>query len=284
MHKLILTSKLLLIITVVTFGFTACQKNKLNDESEASSAQNFNVAEVEDDNLQIMADQADMNGEIDLRQSATVQEVNLLGCAIVTKDSLSSPKKITIDFGTGCPGRDSSVTRKGKIIITYTGRYRNAGTVIHITSEDYFVNDNKVDIDRTVTNNGENANGHLTYSIVSDRKVTFPDGRFSTSSTDDKTREWIEGSNTPRDFSDDVYKVTGTGTHTSKKGIVYDVSIETALTRKVACRQFTAGVVKIIRYGQRERYGVIDFGNGDCDDEATVTLDNGRTYTISLRH
>ncbi len=283
MQKLILTSKLLLIIAIVTFGFTACQKNKFNDESEASSAQNFNVAEVEDDNLQIMADQADINGEIDLRQSATAQEANLLGCAIVTKDSLSSPKKITIDFGTGCTN-NNGVTRKGKILVTYTGRYRDAGTVIHITSEDYYVNANKVDINRTVTNNGANGNGNLTFSIVADRKVTFPDGTFSTSSTDDKTREWIEGSNTPRDFSDDVYKVTGTGTHSSKKGIVYDVRIETALTRKVACRQFTSGVVKIIRYGQRERYGVIDFGNGDCDDEATVTLDNGRTYTISLRH
>ena len=79
MQKLILTSKLLLIIAIVTFGFTACQKNKFNDESEASSAQNFNVAEVEDDNLQIMADQADINGEIDLRQSAKAQKPNLLG-------------------------------------------------------------------------------------------------------------------------------------------------------------------------------------------------------------
>ena len=283
MQKLILTSKLLLIIAVVTFGFTACQKNKLNDETEALSAQNFNAAEVEDDNAQIMADQADMNGEIDLRQSAASQEGNLLGCAVVTKDSLSSPKKITIDFGTGCTN-NNGVTRKGKIVVTYTGRYRDAGTIIHIVSENYYVNANKVEIDRTVTNNGANGNGNLTFSIVADRKVTFPDGTFSSSSTNDKTREWIAGSSTPSNFSDDVYKVTGTGTHTSKKGIVYDVSTVTALTRKVACHQFTAGVVKIIRHGQNDRYGVIDFGNGDCDDEAMVTLDNGRVYTITLRH
>ncbi|MFN8281952.1 MAG: hypothetical protein U0U67_01995 [Chitinophagales bacterium] len=283
MQKLILMSKLLLIIAVVTIGFTACQKNKLNDETEAASAQNFNAAEIEDDNAQIMADQAESNNAIDLRQSAAAQEANLLGCATVTKDSLSSPKKITIDFGSGCTNANG-VTRKGKIFVTYTGAYRAAGTVIHITSEDYYVNSNKVDIDRTVTNNGENAAGHLTFSIVANRKVTFTDGTFSTSSTDDKVREWMEGSNTPHDFSDDVYKVTGTGTHTSRKGIVYDVSILTALTRKVSCHQFTAGDVKIIRHGQRDRYGVIDFGNGDCDDEATVTLDNGRVYTISLRH
>ena len=283
MQKLILTSKLLLIIGALTFGFSACQKNKLIDETETASAQNFNAAEIEDDNAQIMADQAETNGEINLRLPAAEQAANLLGCATVTKDSLSTPKKITIDFGTGCTN-NNGVTRKGKVIVTYTGRYRDAGTVIHITSENYYVNANKVDIDRTITNNGENSAGHLWYSIVSNRKVTFPDGTFSTSSTDDKTREWIEGSNTPREFSDDVYKVNGTATHTSRRGIVYDASTETTLTRKVSCHQFTEGVVKIIRYGQRDRFGVIDFGNGECDDEATVTLDNGRKFTISLIH
>lgn len=53
---------------------------------------------------------------------------------------------------------------------------------------------------------------------------------------------------------------------------------------KVSCHEIVSGQVKIIRIGNRERFATIDFGNGDCDDVATVTLDNGKEYTINLKH
>lgn len=285
MKKLNLNSKMLLIIAFLTISFAACSKKNNTDEIEATAAQSLNFAEIEDDNLQIMADQAEEKGEIsDLRLSKPVDNSTvdiITGCATITKDTLSSPKKITIDFGNGCTN-SNGVKRAGKIFVTYTGNYRAEGTVIHIVSENYFVNNNKVDIDRTVTNLGENNNNNLEFSVQSTRMVTFTDGT-SSSSTQNKTREWIAGSNTPRDFTDDIYKVTGTGTHTSRRGILYDVSTITALTRKLSCQQFVSGELKIIRNGNRERFGVINFGAGECDNEATVTLDNGRVFTIDLR-
>ena len=276
---------MLLICAALTIGFTSCNKNNITDETETTAAQNLNIAEVEDDNTQIMADQAESNGEISDLRTAFVDNspVDLInGCAVITRDTLSTPKKITIDFGTGCTNANG-VTRKGIIYITYTGRYRAEGTVIHIVSENYFVNENKVDIDRTVTNLGENTNGHLTFGIHAERTVTFPDGTTS-SSTIDKVREWITGANTPRDFTDDIYRVTGTGTHTSRRGMVYDATTLTPLIRKVVCHQFVSGEVKIVRNGNRTRFGIINFGAGECDNEATVTLDNGRVFTINLRH
>jgi hypothetical protein len=285
MNKIVITSKMLLICAALTIGFTSCNKNNITDETETAAAQNLNIAEVEDDNTQIMADQAESNGEISDLRTAFVDNspVDLInGCAVITRDTLSTPKKITIDFGTGCTNANG-VTRKGIIYITYTGRYRAEGTVIHIVSENYFVNENKVDIDRTVTNLGENINGNLTFGIHAERIVTFPDGTTS-SSTIDKVREWITGANTPRDFTDDVYRVTGTGTHTSRRGMVYDATTLTPLIRKVVCHQFVSGEVKIVRNGNRTRFGIINFGAGECDNEATVTLDNGRVFTINLRH
>lgn len=285
MKKNIISSKMLLTFAVLTLSFTACNKNKITDDIETSAAQNLNFADIEDDNLQIMADQAEEKGEItNLRLANPIDNSTvdiITGCATITKDTLASPKKITIDFGDGCTN-SYNVKRKGKIIVTYTGRYKAQGTVIHIISENYFVNNNKVDIDRTATNLGENNNGNLEFSVVSDRKVTFIDG-LNSSSMFNKTREWVAGSNTPKDFTDDIYKITGTGTHTSKRGILYDVSTITALTRKLSCRQFVSGEVKIVRHGNKDRYGIINFGNGDCDDEATITLDNGRSFTIDLR-
>lgn len=286
MNKIVFRSKVLLIFAVLAFGFSSCNKNRITDEVESAAAQNLNIAEIEDDNVQIMADEAEANGEVsDLRLSKPIDNspVDLItGCATITKDTLSVPKKITIDFGNGC-SNSRGVTRKGKIIVTYTGRYKDEGTEIHITSEDYFVNLNKVDINRTVINLGENTNGNLEFDVHSERSVTFPDGTNS-SSTFDKIREWIAGDNTPRDFTDDVFSVTGSGTHTSKRGIVYDVTTITPLIRKLSCHQFVSGEVKIIRNGNIARFGVINFGTGECDNEAVITLDNGRTISISLVH
>ncbi len=283
MKKISITSKMLFIIAALTFGLTSCNKN-VTDNTETAAAQNFNVAEVEDDNTQIMADQAESEGAVNLRTSPVDNStVDLItGCAVVTRDTVSSPRVITIDFGTGCTNANG-IIRKGKIIATYTGRYKETGTVVHIVSENYYVNSNKVDINRTVTNQGPNDDGNLVFGIHAVRTVTFSDGTTS-SSTVDKTREWITGASTPRTFSDDVYKVNGTGTHTSRRGIVYDASTITALIRKVSCHEFVSGQVKIIRHGATERFGIIDFGTGDCDDAATVTLDNGRSFTIDLRH
>lgn len=286
MNKIILSSKMLLIIAALTFGLTACNKNKTAvDDIEAAAAQNLNVAEAEDDNVQTIADQAEATGDIaNLRTTGNASVDLITGCATVTKDSLSTPKKITIDFGTtGCENRFGDI-RRGKLIVTYTGRYDAVGTEIHITSDGYYVNQNKIDIDRTITNIGENTSGNIEFSIQSQRVVTFPDGVTTRSTTADKKREWVAGRNTPKDFSDDVYKVTGTATHTSKRGILYDVTTITPLTRVVACHQFVSGEVKIVRNGRVDRFGVINFGNGDCDDVATVTLDNGRVYNIDLHH
>lgn len=287
MNKINFQSKLLLIIAILTFGFTACSKKKTAlDDYEVAAAKNLNTAEIEDDIIQTIADQAATTGDItNLRVNTnSISADNVLGCATVTRDTLATPKKITVDFGTtGCENRFGDI-RKGKLIITYTGSYTAVGTEIHIVSENYYVNENKIDIHRTITNLGENTNGNLEFAIQSERVVTFPDGVTSRSTTANKTREWISGRNTPLNFSDDVYKVTGTATHTSKRGILYDVTTITPLTRIVSCREFVSGEMKIIRHGRTDRYGFINFGNGDCDNTATVTLDNGSSYNIDLRH
>jgi hypothetical protein len=48
----------------------------------------------------------------------------------------------------------------------------------------------------------------------------------------------------------------------------------------IGCRKhFTQGVLEHTPSGKAMR--TIDYGNGACDDQATVTI-NGNTYTITL--
>lgn len=283
-----ISSRLLLIVATLTLGFMSCNKDNLSDVSDEESvaSQGLSIAAVEDGNTMLMADQAEANGSVSNMRVAPINDgsnSDILGdCAVITRDTMSSPKKIIIDFGTGCTSHNG-VTRKGKIIITYNGGYREIGTVIHVQTEDYYVNDNKVEINKTVKNLGPNENGNLTFEVNSTRVVTFPNGKF-TSSTAVKQREWLHGANTPLDFSDDVFRVNTQGVHTSRNGVIYTFHSLTDLIRKVSCHEFVSGELKVVRKDDADRYFIINFGTGDCDDEATVTLDNGRSFTIDLRH
>ena len=66
---------------------------------------------------------------------------------------------IIVDFGDGYPddclkyGKE----RRGKIIITYTGKYRDSLSVITTTFDQYYVNNNWIQGERIVTNNGRNS-------------------------------------------------------------------------------------------------------------------------------
>lgn len=169
--------------------------------------------------------------------------------------------------------------RRGKIIVTHTGHYKDPGTVITISFDGYYVNDNHVEGSRTVTNNGLNADNNISFSVVVNGTITKADGTVITW-TSTRTREWITGYETATK-SDDQYRVTGTASGTRANGASFTAETVTPLIRKVECHQFVSGTVKIMVTGKRTR--TIDFGNGDCDDTATVSIEGiTATKTITL--
>jgi hypothetical protein len=200
-------------------------------------------------------------------------------CATVTADTASSPRVLTLDFGSGCTGNDGR-TRSGKIIITFTGRYRDAGTVISHTFDNFYINGNKVEGTKTVTNMGLNAEGNLVYKIeVKGAKITTDQGVLTWEST--REREWTAGSNTPS-ILDDEYDITGTASGVNRKGSAYTIKIDdTAPVHvKVGCRWIVSGKVDIMPEGKSTR--TVDYGFGTCDSQATVTI-NGQTYAFQMR-
>ncbi|MBI2271600.1 MAG: hypothetical protein HYU69_14745 [Bacteroidetes bacterium] len=82
------------------------------------------------------------------------------------------------------------------------------------------------------------------------------------------------------------WSITGSANGTNSKGVTYTANIKSALIRDFTCptlvgkRHFTQGVVDITPGGKPTR--TIDFGNGTCDDQATVTI-NGKVYKVTLR-
>jgi hypothetical protein len=195
-------------------------------------------------------------------------------------DTLSNPKTLLIDFGDDdCEGNDGK-NRTGQIYVTFTGRYREPGTVITVTPQNYYIDGFQVEGTKTITNNGLNDNGDMYFSIVvSDASITAPDDEYVISWESTRTRTWIEGRETFA-FNDDVYEVSGSGSGVNRNGEAFSVDILEPLRIDLGCNwRITAGVVQTTPENGAVR--TKDYGDGACDGLVTVTVD-GQVYTFYM--
>ncbi len=259
-------------------ALSSCRKDELFTAEILQTASNNSMAELYDNDVQNMVDEVAVSGS--LQTYKMDEEATLLSsCATVSRDTVSFPRMVTIDFGTvNCTGNDGRM-RRGKIIATYTGAYRDAGTVVSITYDNYFVNDAQVSGSRTVTNTGTDSLGFPQFDVQASIQIDLPNGGGTISRNSSRTRSWIAGSATSI-RTDDVYSITGTATGINASGNAYTVLVIEPLIRNLACRRhFTQGIMQIDVAGRPSRR--LDYGNGSCDDQALLTV-NGRTRTINL--
>ncbi|MDH3381976.1 MAG: hypothetical protein OEL54_04685, partial [Flavobacteriaceae bacterium] len=80
-------------------------------------------------------------------------------------------------------------------------------------------------------------------------------------------------------WGDNIFLITGNWTTVFKNGSVHKGEIMIPLRREMACKFIVSGTIKVQR---DERYGTIDFGDGECDAFATFTNDNGDVKDIIL--
>ncbi len=275
--------KTLVLVAIIGVTVTSCRKNKDDElkDIDTSVGSDNALAEVIYNDAHNMADQAatsDVIAYLSVDANNSDQRSLLSSCATVTRDTISVPHKITIDFTTtNCLCQDGRY-RRGQVIVTYTGKYRDSASVHTISFNNYFVNDNKVLGTKTVTNNGHNSAGHLSFSIAVNGQIIKASGGGTITWTSNRTSEWIVGETTPA-WSDDVYLITGSATGTTASGNPFTANITTALRKEIGCKHIVSGSIAITPSGKATR--LVDYGNGACDTEATVTI-NGHVYTITL--
>lgn len=263
-----------IVIAASALSFSACDKEPKDDSDTGVATDYYNGQKESDEIVAALNSAAQDNGVM------RIEETLLPPCASVLVDTVSSPKTITIDFGTaGCLCDDwDNKTRKGKIIASWTGKYRDAGTVIQVQTQDYYVNGNKHEFNKTVTNDGFNGSGHLSYTVnISLAKITYTDGT-TLSWTSTRTREWVEGEPTLTPY-DDVYEISGSANGTARNGDSFSVTITNPLEVALSCLWVRSGTMVITPENKPAR--TLDFGNGGCDDDATVEI-NGTTYNVNL--
>jgi len=271
-------------ISLLTIVFAGCKKTETYD---AIPEQDNAMAENESNRV-IQAVNSTATGYGFTGSNGGVRDAEgfLPSCATVTVDTTDSQRTITIDFGSTpclCDTWDGRY-RQGKIIATWTGAYRDSGTVITIVTQDYYQGISATEMNgfaysKTVTNMGHNGNGNLHYAInVSSAVITLYNNGGTITWTSQRDREWIGGETTLLPF-DDVYSITGSASGTDQDGLQFTVNITNPLIAKVSCPWITQGTLEIT-HGSNPT-ATLDYGDGTCDDQATVTV-NGTTTTITL--
>jgi hypothetical protein len=279
--------KLSIFALSVLFALNSCKKTTKTVDKDVSVASDNSLGDAIYNDVQNISDQAAKGqlvfympiSDVDQKEQIKNLEYNAkTSCATITHDSVSTPKTLTIDFGnTNCLCNDGKY-RKGQINVSYTGKYRDPGSVHTISFTNYFVNDNQVLGTKTVTNNGVNGNGNLTFSIVVDGTIKKASNGGTIIWKSNRTREWLAGATT-QTWYDDVYSITGSGSGISAKGVSYTTTITTPLHRALNCHWFDSGVIEVNPANLPVR--VIDYGSGSCDNNINVTI-NGVTYPITI--
>jgi hypothetical protein len=250
----------------------ACKKEKNNDPLDndySAASDNAKAEDIFSDVLSQVDRAAEANGLRDMEDA----------CApVVTFDTVAFPHTMTVDFGeVNCTATNGKM-RRGKLQVSYTGHYREPGTVITITPDNYYVDDNHVQGTKTITNMGHNDQGQTFFNVVVDGTITAADGSWTAIHHANRVRTWVEGENTPL-FTDDVYLITGGGNGVNRHGNNYTVTITNPLRISMGCPFITAGTVQITPENKPTR--TIDYGNGSCDGQITITV-NGQSFTVII--
>ncbi len=186
---------------------------------------------------------------------------------------------VTLDFGDGCIDAKGNV-RKGKITIAHTGSYFFPGSITVVTFIDYSINDIAVEGVRTIENISSDDRDTLTFSVMLEGgKVTWTDGSFASREVD-HIRVWERALNP----INDRILVSGNASGTTRRGVTYASAIAEDLVFVRNCRRSRrAGLpvdgVNVIT--TTNKVITLDFGDGECDNEVTITV-NGEDEDLTL--
>ncbi|MBX2828471.1 MAG: hypothetical protein KTR22_09915 [Flavobacteriaceae bacterium] len=257
--------------------FTSCSKDESDATEESVSAEitaentrQSSEAEVATDGLFNLMDIAYAEQEEEAGRNASY----FTDCVTITVSIQGGVKFVTLDFGLGCELRNGSIA-SGIVYLTYNPS--QVGTLtIDYDLENFAYNNKFIAGGGSLFRERNNANGNPQHTVNHELEVTFPNG-LVVDFDGTRVSEWIEGVGTGT-WTDNVFSVTGTRDIEFNTGFSSYAIVIDPLRREATCEHFVSGSVEITR---NNGTGVLDFGDGTCDNIATLTV-NGETFTIIL--
>lgn len=284
-RKLLANIVIFLLIAGMT-GIYSCGKKKL--EKATTSAEDNDLVESLFTDIFNISSSANHDADDTLGTSKTGSTLTAFTdtCADIkvitdtTNDGQWYAKSIIIDFGsTGC--EHNGRIRKGKIIITRDGPWYTVGTSTTITLEKFSIDDYKIIGEKKITTKEAKIQWAwpiVTASfdiVVTDVVVTTPEGGvISWKSTRNHTWTW--------ELSGIYLKVTGSASGTNRNEVDFIITITKTLVAKALCPYIIEGTLKITSDDVKKDI-VIDYGDGTCDDKATITIGNKKSKDFTLK-
>lgn len=260
--------KIIFFISIAGLTFISCKNEDDVVAFLTSDAENeLKMIMAFDDVEYITYEGMELSNNI--MEGRTLHDEGPLGAACVSVSFNNQQNSTTIDFGEGCEG-PGKIIRKGKIIITQTGKYFEPGTIITATSEKYTVNNVLVEGRIIIINTSGERTMKPSFSIKSENgKVIFSDEEFATRELD-YVRVWNRSTN----VAENQYYVSGSATGSFRNGTTYISEIQNDLNYKRECLETNfflpvQGVVSL-KLNEIDAY-LLNYGNGTCDNKVSIS-------------
>lgn len=279
----------LALAATMVLVLASCQKDNINQDQnseeiiEAAASDMVLQAASEDvfDNaagidLATAGDDIGMFGEAGYGLF-TEQTTRCFTVTVTPRERGVFPKKVVLDFGSGCEVKGR--VRKGKIITVYSGPLHRPGSKAVTEFDGYQVDNLQITGRHEIQNTTEPGSNQRRFTrTVTNAKVTEATTGVWRSWSGTTIMRQVEGNGTPFWPLDDVYQFIHTRRGESSKGNSWTTETKEPLVKAFTCRWISKGILEITRNGNK---GQLNFGDGTCDNEATLTV-NGVSKVIKL--
>jgi len=284
------------LVSLSVVLFMGCQNQEDLTQDQATAISNEEVvSDVEMDNIvddvsTITEDQFGVQQNLSSKSSTPYKSM-LPDCVKITTELSNGSWIRIVDFGTtGCTLANGNVL-KGKIIISFANDFTAKELVITHRLDGFYHNDTKIEgiqtITRTLKSTALLADIHPVNTLTLKLRITSKEGKIY-ERIGTRVREMVEGFGTIGNWEDNAYLVWGYSQSKLSNGTTYKTKVDANPLRFVAACKLPFPTKGTVHHSKTNADNVIiiesklDFGNGDCDKMATLTI-QGVSKEIELK-
>ena len=271
---------------VAVISLASCSKDSNGTDTSISSSDvqtSRKMDQASDDVSTVVEDQFTQQFPSESGKSANVVSSLLPNCTTVTTTVTSTSWTRTVVFN-NCLFNGN--TLNGTIIVSGALPFTPASYVINYQFINFTHNGNTVAGNRTVTRTMASSTllttVHPIHTMDIDMTVTLAASGGVYHRVGTRTRECVEGFGLPINWDNRVYKIWGSMTTTRPDGGTQSnvISVSTPLTFRNSCQyKLVSGIITITRPNHT---AILDYGDGTCDNNYTLTIDGGTAIALTF--
>lgn len=274
--KIILKKLALFSFTISLILLTSCKKDDSNDPDTVDFSAENTARAAQMDNITEGSQNITESAYVQFQEPGRMPNSYFSNCAQFTiTGGGEGSGTIVVDFGESCQLLNGAIV-SGKINMSYGPILAGVRTITY-EYENFTYNTNGVAGGGTITRDIENNDGNPQSTINEEITVTFTGTNITGTRTAQRIAEWVEGVGSGT-WTDNVYHIEGNWQTDLSNGFSRTGVVTQTLVRKASCLYLVSGKITVSQEGLT---GILDFGNGNCDNLATI-LFNGQEFQIIL--